>query len=408
MVEEDQCPFLILKLVNNMRLLISTGEVSGDLQGSFLVKALLDESKRRGVELEIIALGGPLMEDSGAELIANTASIGAIGFWEVLPYLIPTLRFQAIADELLEKSPPDILVLIDYMGPNIRLGNKARKLIPNLPIIYYIAPQEWAWRLGESGSTDLIRFTNKILAIFKQEADFYESRGGKVTWVGHPMIDNLRDMPNREEACLKLGVDPSKRFLLVLPASRTQELRYLLPTLMQASALIQEKDPNIIVLLPAAQQKFEEKLKKALKRFGVNGIVFPAKDVDKFKPCLFRISDLALTKSGTINMELAIHMVPQIVVYKVSRVTAFIAKKVLKFHVDHISPVNLLLKERLLPELVQNQLSSEKILEFAIPLLENDEKRLKIIDGYKILREKLGDPGVTYRAAKEILDLSIK
>ena len=101
-------------------------------------------------------------------------------------------------------------------------------------------------------------------------------------------------------------------------------------------------------------------------------------------------------------------MVPQIVVYKVSRVTAFIAKKILKFHVDHISPVNLLLKERLLPELVQNQLSSEKILEFAIPLLENDEKRLKIIDGYKILREKLGDPGVTYRAAKEILDLSIK
>ncbi len=391
-----------------MRLLISTGEVSGDLQGSFLVKALFNESKRRGIQLEIIALGGPLMKEAGAELIANTASIGAIGFWEVLPYLIPTLRFQAIADELIENSPPDVLVLIDYMGPNIRLGNKARKLIPTLPIIYYIAPQEWAWRLGESGSTDLIRFTNKILAIFKQEADFYQSRGGEVSWVGHPMIDNLKEMPNRKEACKQLDVDPSKKFLLVLPASRTQELRYLLPPLLGAAALIQEKNPELFVLLPAAQEKFQLILEKALIRFGVKGKVFSANNVDKLKPSLFKVAEIALTKSGTINMELAIHMVPQIVVYKVSRITAFIAKKVLKFKVDHISPVNLLLKKRLLPELVQKEISAEKVVEIAMPLIEDNKERERILDGYQTLRENLGDPGVTYRAANEILDLSIK
>ena len=117
------------------------------------------------------------------------------------------------------------------MGPNIRLGNKARKLIPLIPIVYYIAPQEWAWRLGEGGTTDLIGFTTKILAIFQKEADFYSSRGGKVSWVGHPMLDNLQDLPSRNEACLKLGLDPSYKFLLILPASRSQELKYLLPTL---------------------------------------------------------------------------------------------------------------------------------------------------------------------------------
>ncbi len=391
-----------------MRLLISTGEVSGDLQGSFLVKALIDESKRRGIQLEIIALGGPLMKAAGAELIANTSSIGAIGFWEVIPYLIPTLRAQSIADELIEDSPPDVLVLIDYMGPNIRLGNKARKLLPSLPIIYYIAPQEWAWRLGESGSTDLIRFTDKILAIFKQEADFYKSRGGDVSWVGHPMLDNLRELPDRKEACEKLGVDPSNRFLLILPASRAQELRYLLPTLLRASALIQEKNPEFFVLLPAAQEEFKIHLQKALRRFGVNGKVISTNNVDKLKPCLFKVAELALTKSGTINMELAIHMVPQIVVYKVSRITAFIAKKILKFNVDHISPVNLLLKKRLITELVQKDLSCERIVQSAMPLLENNTERLRILDGYKILKEKLGNPGVTKRAAKEILDLSIK
>ena len=118
-----------------MRLLISTGEVSGDLQGSFLVKALLEESKRRSIPLEITAVGGVLMKAEGAELIVNTTSIGAVGFWEVLPYLVPTLKSQAKIDSLLIKSPPDVLVLIDYMGPNIRLGNKARSLIPSLPII---------------------------------------------------------------------------------------------------------------------------------------------------------------------------------------------------------------------------------------------------------------------------------
>ncbi len=120
-----------------MRLIISTGEVSGDLQGSFLVSALFKESEKRSIPLEIFALGGIRMKEAGAELIANTSSIGAIGFWEVLPYLIPTLKTQRTVDKMFAKTPPDALILIDYMGPNIRLGNKVRKLMPLLPIVYY-------------------------------------------------------------------------------------------------------------------------------------------------------------------------------------------------------------------------------------------------------------------------------
>ncbi|KGG14340.1 Lipid-A-disaccharide synthase [Prochlorococcus sp. SS52] len=385
-------------------MLISTGEVSGDLQGSFLVKALIKESKRRSIPLKIIALGGSRMQDAGAELITNTSSIGAIGFWEVLPYLIPTLKAQFRVDRLLVEQPPDALVLIDYMGPNIRLGNKARKLLPSLPIIYYIAPQEWAWRLGDSGSTDLIGFSTKILAIFKKEADFYSSRGGKVSWVGHPMLDNLKELPQRDEACQKLGLDPSCKFLLVLPASRSQELRYLLPTLLKAAALIQANDPSLVVLLPAGQESFEPYLEQALSDFGVIGKVFPAKDTDRLKSYIFQVSDLALAKSGTINMELALHLVPQIVGYKVSRVTAFIAKRFLNFSVDHISPVNLLLNERLVPELVQKEFTANSIVKAAIPLLKNSIERSRMLKGYHKLRENLGENGVTDRAANEILD----
>jgi len=389
-----------------MKLLISTGEVSGDLQGSFLVKALKIEANRRSIPLQIIALGGSRIKDAGAELIANTSSIGAIGFWEVLPYLIPTLRAQARVDRFLVNSPPDALVLIDYMGPNIRLGNKARKLIPSLPIVYYIAPQEWAWRLGEGGSTDLIGFTNKILAIFKKEASFYSSRGGNVTWIGHPMLDSLKELPQRNEACERLGLDASLKYLLVLPASRKQELRYLLPTLLTAASYLQKMDPSLFILLPAGQDAFVPYLEKALTKFSVKGKVFLTKETDKMKPSLFSIAALALAKSGTINMELALHLVPQIVGYKVSRVTAFAAKKILRFDIDHISPVNLLLNKRLVPELVQGNLTPESIVELAKPLLGDTLERSNMLNGYKQLRRELGEPGVTDRAAKQILDLA--
>ena len=131
-----------------VRLLISTGEVSGDLQGSLLIEALHREAKAQEIELEILALGGSRMEAAGAELLADTAPMGAIGLWEAVPLILPTLRLQAKVDRLLERRPPDGAVLIDYVGANVRLGRRLRARQPKLPITYYIAPQEWACRFG--------------------------------------------------------------------------------------------------------------------------------------------------------------------------------------------------------------------------------------------------------------------
>ena len=138
---------------------------------------------------------------------------------------------------------------------------------------------------------------------------------------------------------------------------------------------------------------------------GVTGTVIPASKTDELKPFLFASADLALSKSGTVNMELALNGVPQIVGYKVSKTTAFIAKKILRFNVDHISPVNLLLNERLVPELVQDDFNPQALAELAILYLDNPAKRSITLEGYKRLRKHLGEPGVTDRAAKEIFDL---
>lgn len=390
-----------------MKLLISTGEVSGDLQGSLLINALKTNAEKRKIELEIIALGGERMKEAGAKLISNTSSIGAIGFLEALPYVLPTLNAQSKIDNYLSSSPPDAVVLIDYMGPNIRLGLKVKKKFPNIPIIYYIAPQEWAWRLGDSGTTDLISFTDKILAIFEEEAKFYLSKGGNVKFVGHPMLDFYRNIPTREESFRRIGLTSDQKLLLIIPASRKQELKYILPTLLKAAKLLQEKDPSITVLIPSGLNEFNELLNNSLKEYALSGRIILSNEVDDLKPFLFSAAHLALAKSGTINMELALNSVPQIVGYKVSRVTAFFARYLLRFNVKYISPVNLLLNKMLIPEFIQEDFKADKIFNAALKILEDNSTKEDIKLGYERLKDKLGKPGVTDRASKDILDLLI-
>ena len=387
-----------------VRLLISTGEVSGDLQGGLLIQALHAEARRRQLDLEIIALGGERMERAGARLLANTAPMGAMGLWEALPLVLPTLRLQRRVGRLLRQTPPDGVVLIDYMGANVSLGLKLRRQLPGVPITYYIAPQEWAFRIGEGGSTRLIGFTDRILSIFPEEARFYAERGADVTWVGHPLIDTLGELPSRQEARRELGLLPEERLLLLLPASRSQEMRYLVPTLAAAAAELQRLRPQMRVVVPAGQAAFEAPLAALLSRAGVRAEVVPAAAADRMRPLLSAAADLALTKSGTVNLELALRGVPQVVGYRVSRPTAWLARYLLHFRVDHISPVNLVLGERLVPELLQETFTPAAVVAAALPLLDPGLAREQMVDGYRRLRLCLGEPGVTGRAAIEILD----
>lgn len=388
-----------------VRLLVSTGEVSGDLQGSLLIQALFEEAHRRGLELEVVALGGERMRQAGATLLADTLAMGAIGLWEALPLVLPTLRLQRRLRRWLEQHPPDGAVLIDYMGANVNLGLRLRRRFPRLPILYYIAPQEWAWRLGDGGTTRLIGFTDRILAIFPEEARFYGSRGATVTWVGHPLLDTLSDLPGRAEARRELGLDADAPVLLLLPASRSQELRYLLPPMLAAVGQLQRRLPALEVLLPAAQTGFQALLETAVAEAGVRVRVIPADQTDARWPLLCAAANAALTKSGTANLQLALRGVPQVAGYRVSRVTALVARHLLKFAVDHISPVNLILQERLVPELLQDAFNAEAIVAALEPLLQpQSAAAAHQREGYARLRQRLGEPGVTRRAACAILD----
>jgi lipid-A-disaccharide synthase len=388
-----------------LRLLVSTGEVSGDLQGSLLVKALHAEAQRRGLGLEVVALGGERMERAGAVLLANTTRMGAIGLLEAIPFVLPTLRLQRRLKRWFKGEPPDGVVLIDYMGPNVSLGLRLKRKFPQVPVTYYIAPQEWAFKFGTKGRTNLISFTNQILAIFQQEARFYRCRGANVTYVGHPLLDTIGDVPSRQAARQLLGLDQEAPVLLLMPASRRQELRYLLPHIVEAAAQLQQLDPSLQVVVPAGLPGFETQLSLQLTQAGVRSTIIPAADSDRLKAALCAAADVAIAKSGTVNLELALRGVPQVVVYRVSRATAFVARHILRFSVPHISPVNLVLGERLVPELLQEDLRAKTIVAEALPLLDpSSPGRLGMLAGYDRLRLELGEPGVTQRAACAILN----
>ena len=388
-----------------LRLLVSTGEVSGDLQGSLLVKALHEEAQRRGLVLEVVALGGERMERAGAVLLANTTRMGAIGLLEAIPFVLPTLRLQRRLKRWFRGEPPDGVVLIDYMGPNVSLGLRLKRKFPQVPVTYYIAPQEWAFKFGINGRTNLISFTNQILAIFQQEARFYRCRGANVTYVGHPLLDTIGEVPSRPAARQLLGLKQDAPVLLLMPASRRQELRFMLPHIVKAAAQLQQLDPSLQVVVPAGLPGFETQLSLQLTQAGVRATIIPAADSDRLKAALCAAADVAIAKSGTVNLELALRGVPQVVVYRVSRATAFLARHILRFSVPHISPVNLVLGERLVPELLQEDLRAKTIVAEALPLLDPaGPGRLGMLAGYDRLRLELGEPGVTQRAACAILN----
>jgi lipid-A-disaccharide synthase len=388
----------------NRKIFISTGEVSGDLHGSLLAKALFNEAEKRSVDLEISGLGGERMLKEGVKILQDTTSISAIGIWEALPLIIPTIQIQKKFYKSLKNLSPNCLVLIDYMGPNIKIGRKLKSDKNKIPIYYYIAPQEWAWRVGNNSTTDLISFSDRIFAIFKQEANFYKKRGGNVLWIGHPMIDLIKKIPTKKDSRKILKLRANENILLIMPASRPQELRYVLPVFMQVARKLQQKYPSLIVYIPSCREAFDSKFKLALDNFKVKGKVISQTDIEELKTHIYSLTKLALCKSGTVNMELALYGLPQIVGYRVSRVTAFIAKKILNFKVRFISPVNLLVKKLIIPEFVQKDFEVKKIYEKACRVLDRKSEKEKISKGYADLKKELGKEGVVKRAAEEIIN----
>lgn len=381
-----------------MRIFISTGEVSGDLQGAMLVESLIRQAQTKGIELEIVALGGERMASSGATVLGNTTAIGSMGVLEALPFVLPTWQIQRLAKQYIKQHPPDVIVLIDYHGPNLALGSYARQHLPSVPIVYYIGPQEWVWSPLEQNTKQMAKITDKLLAIFPAEAAYYQSKGICVTWVGHPLLDRIQTACSRDEAREKLGLTADELVVVLLPASRKQELKYLLPIMCQGAKLLQRKLPQVRFLLPVSLKTYEDGIASMLKEYDLTATILSGQTLEAIAA-----ADVAITKSGTVNLEIALLGVPQVVIYRLSALTIWVARKFFKFSIPFMSPVNLVVNRGIVPELFQEQVTPVAICEEALELLLNLQKREQIAQDYQEMRSCLGEVGVCDRAAGEIL-----
>jgi lipid-A-disaccharide synthase len=382
-----------------MKIFISTGEVSGDLQGAMLVEALYRQAELRGIELEISALGGDRMASAGAKLLGNTAAIGSIGIIEALPFIIPTWQMQQRVKRYLRQNPPDLLVLLDYMGSNVPLGTYFRRHFPQVPILYYIAPQAWVWAPSNKSIQKIADITDQLLAIFPGEASFFAEKGVSVKWVGHPLLDRLQQAPSRQQAREALSIPAEQRVVALFPASRYQELKYLLPVICEAGQQLQAQLPDLQFLIPTSLPEYREQIEAAVNSAGISAKIIDGRSLE-----VMAAADLAITKSGTVNLELALLGIPQVVIFLNNPLTVWIARHLLNFSIAFMSPVNLVVMREIVPELFQEAATSERIVEESLNLLLNPERRQKLAADYHEMRSLLGEVGVCDRAAKEILD----
>ena len=372
------------------RVMLSCGEPSGDLYAGALVAAL--RAANPGVEA--FGFGGERMRAAGAELIGDYRGFSVTGLVEALSVLPRSWTMLRRLGRATRERRPDVFVAIDFPDFNFRLLPVMRRL--GVPIVYYISPQLWAWR---SGRLDTIRrYVDRMLVIFPFEETLYEQAGVPVEFVGHPLVDLVDRTARRETVLDANGLDASAPVLALLPGSRPNELREIVPTLAHAARLLAVRVPGVQFLVaraPSLDAALFAPL-EALRGSGLRvGIAESQADA------VLSAADAVVTASGTATIQTALHGRPMVVVYRVAPLTYALGRRLVR--VTTYGMVNLVAGRTIVPELIQSRLTPEAVADEAVSLLTNrarvEAMQLELAE----VRRRLGAPGASARAAAAIL-----
>jgi lipid-A-disaccharide synthase len=365
------------------QVMLVVGEASGDILGADLVKALW----KRDSTLKIFGVAGEQLEKTGFEALFKVTELNGMGLVELIGDLRNLWGAYRLLVSALRERKPALLVLIDFPEFNLRLARIAKRL--GIPVLYYVSPQVWAWRRGRV--RQIARRVDQMAVIFPFEVPFYESYGVKAVFVGHPLLELVQAQGGREAALARLGLDPSKPTVALLPGSRRKELAYHLPVLIEAAErLHQERAVQFICVKAATIDRSETEA--MLER---SSLTIPIVEEDRYEA--INAADLVWTASGTATLESALLLKPMIIIYRVSWLTYCLAR--LLVSVPYIGIVNIIAKEKIAPELVQSQLQPERVVQESRIILESCQVREAIVDKLRRLREKLGAPGASHRVA---------
>jgi lipid-A-disaccharide synthase len=372
------------------RILIVAGEASGDLHGARLVEAL----RHLKPHLTVEGMGGAQMRKAGVNLLADaggTAVVGLTELWEKRRALRNALqRLRGY----LRTVRPALLICIDFPDFNLLLARTAHRL--RIPVCYFISPQVWAWRRGRIRT--IRRVVKKMLVLFPFEERLYRKAGVDVTFVGHPLLDALAEVPPREACRAALGIPEHARVLGLLPGSRQAEVRRHLPILLQAASLVAVPRPDLRLLLGLAPTLDRGAVEAIVATSGLQVAVLPDRTYE-----VMRAADLLLAVSGTVTLEAAILGTPMIITYRVAALSWLLARLLVR--VRFIGLPNLVANDGIVPELIQSDATPARLAAVAEQLLESPERQARMRAGLAQVRARLGMPGAAERAAREVLAL---
>ena len=370
-----------------MRILLVAGEASGDAHGADLVSVL----KARQPQLDIFGVGGPALRAAGMQTLVDAAAIAGMGLFEAADKLTALLRTYRALTRILRAHPPDLLVLIDFPEFNLRLAKVAKHV--NVPVFYYISPQVWAWRKKRVHT--IAKWVDLLAAVFPFEPDFYSAHGCSVEFVGHPLVGRVRPTRSRADTLRLYHLNPVRKTIALLPGSRTQEVRYLLPPLLQATTVLGEGYQFILAVASTLDRAQIETTVRA------HSAVIRVVQGDTYN--IAHAADLAVVASGTATLEVALLERPMVIVYRLAPVTYALAR--LFVRVPFIGMPNLIAERQVVPELIQSAVTPERIATEAQRLLTDAQAYSVAQDGLREVRARLGQPGAAKRTADLIFNL---
>lgn len=344
---------------------------------------------RRWPRAELVGLGGDRMAAAGVELLAHVDQLAVMGFVEVLRHLPYFVDLMKSVKRSIAERPPDLVIPIDYPGFNLRLARHARD--HGTPVLYYIAPQVWAWH--RSRMKQLARNTDRLAVILPFEADLFREAGAHATFVGHPLLDQPPPSTTREDFLRDLGVDPDRPVLALFPGSRAQEVERQLGVFIAASQAVQTRMPSVQPVLAESA--------------AVPGTAYSGSQIPRTRDgwSLLHHARAALVKSGTSTLQAALAGTPLVVTYRVHPLTFFVARRLVR--VPHVGLVNLVAGERLAPELIQDDATPDRLADALMPLLtEHSAERQSAIAGLARVRKALEPPATARSAADRVADLA--
>ncbi len=371
------------------RVMMIAGEASGDLHGSGVVREL----KKAMPELDIYGVGGDKMAREGMEIVYHISRLSFMGFVEVLKNLRVIREVEQELEELLLSRKPDVVVLIDYPGFNLRFARKVKRL--GIKVLYYIGPQIWAWHKGRV--KQMRHLVDAMKVVFPFEVEFYAKEGVDVEFVGHPLAESINIGLSRQEFFEKWNLDPGKKLLALLPGSRNQEIEKIFPVMTLAAEDI-SRSGNVQTAVGVAPTLESSVLRKHT--FSDTKMTFVTNATYE----LMKYADVALVTSGTATLETGWFCTPMVIVYKTSTLTYLIGRVLVD--VKNIGLVNIVAGKEIVPEFIQNEMTPQ-VLEVAIGKILDDNRYAQAMrESLRIIKEKLGGPGASARVAQGVLKLA--